>query len=139
MSFVEIVKEMPYLFHSYYKVTDIYSLLLTCDALNAAYRQGLVWKSLLLRDYPYIINISENHYRNWYNVIYVPGSVCCVCFKNFKEGEKCMLLCNCLNIDKYLYAHKKCIHQQKMRGMTLSQYRCHFCHDSKMTLPIYRR
>ena len=42
MSIVEIVKKMPYLFDNYYKVTDIYCLLLTCQTINRAYCQGFV-------------------------------------------------------------------------------------------------
>ncbi len=143
---IRLIDNFNYLFYHYFDITDIYNLLLVNTSTNKSYQDPFIWKALFNRDYLEItkgklldlgntVSPSKKYYY-CYQLYYNAKYLCSVCLKPLLDNNYYMLLCNCLEIKNYLYAHTNCIQATKKKCSCLCQYQCHYCHTCKMALPL---
>ncbi len=133
---------LNYLLYPYLKPVDLCQLLRTGKSLCQEYRQNYIWRHLTNRIISHLglIKPHINNYYLWYSILVNPKHRCHICYQAFnqpgnQEGAV-LLLCDCLGLKHYLYAHKSCQYYTVKRGFSLYQYKCRYCQKTKLCLPI---
>ena len=130
------------LLYPYHKLLDIYNLLLTDKALSQYYRQEYIWKYFTERQFTNLTKVNPHitNYYIWYSILLNTKHRCHICYQTLNnqenEGENILLLCDCLGLKNYLYAHKSCQYYTVKKGFHLYQYKCRYCQKTKLCLPI---
>ena len=136
--------------YNYLFIRDILSLYGLNTYFKDAYIKSFIWKYLLTRDFPKIsviplvTNIDKSYYQ-CYSLLYHSKYRCCQCYQPFAPIEdRYLLLCNCLNLRQYRYAHRECVSDLTLMKWNYKNnkknkkyyYQCSYCQKRKITLIV---
>ena len=133
----------------YLSISDLLRLTGLNKEFQINYNKDFIWKILFNRDYSDLASnqLLENknqkqkeetnkNYFNCYSMLYRSKYRCCHCYLPFlPEEDRYLVMCNCLNLSHYLYAHKGCL--KDLTPMHKNYYyKCNYCQKRKPTLIV---